>query len=105
MQQPREAMQQEWIVAVAAVLVVATVAVIIVIVVALGSSNSSISSKSTTQFYTICHRRHRTVTIFIVHCHHHRSVGREGSTVPSQPFVRLYHTGPSLIPSVGVVGA
>ena len=50
MQQPREAMQQEWIVA---VLVVAA-AVVVVIVVALGSSNISISSKSTTEFYTIC---------------------------------------------------
>jgi hypothetical protein len=68
-----EAMQQEWIVAVAAVLVVAA-AVVVVIVVALGSSNISLSSKSTTQLYTICHRRHRTVTIVIVHCHHHRSV-------------------------------
>ena len=68
-----EAMQQEWIVAVAAVLVVAA-AVVVVIVVALGSSNISLSSKSTTQLYTICHRRHRTVTIVIVHCHHQRSV-------------------------------
>ena len=68
-----EAMQQEWIVAVAAVLVVAA-AVEVVIVVALGSSNISLSSKSTTQLYTVCHRRHCTVTIVIVHCHHHRSV-------------------------------
>ena len=51
MQQPREVMQQEWIVAVAAVLGVAA-AVKVVIVVAICSSNISIS-KSTTEFYTI----------------------------------------------------